>query len=59
MKHNLVKVLALIVGIAILAACAPAAQAPAAEAPAAQAPAAAEPAQKELYIYGSAMGNLE
>ena len=59
MKHSVTKLLALILGIAILAACAPAAQAPAAEAPAAQAPAAAEPAEKELYIYVSAMGNLE
>jgi ribose transport system substrate-binding protein len=59
MKHHLLRVLALILGIAILAGCAPAAPAPAAEAPAAQAPAAAEPAEKELYIYVSAMGNLE
>jgi ribose transport system substrate-binding protein len=59
MKHNLLKVLALILGIALLAGCAPAAPAPAAEAPAAQAPAEQANAPKELYIYVSAMGNLE
>jgi len=70
MKHGLVKVLGLLLAVAVLAACAPAAsqapaaqapatQAPAAQAPATQAPAAQAPASDELYIYVSAMGNLE
>ncbi len=54
MKHSIMKVVGLLLAVAVLAACAPAAQAPAA-----QAPAAAAPAAKELYIYVSAMGNLE
>src|SRR5512143_49597 len=59
MKHSLVKVLGLLLAVAVLAACAPAAPAPAAQAPAAQAPAVQAPASDELYIYVSAMGNLE
>jgi len=54
MKHRTMKILGLVLAVAILAACAPAAQPPAAEAPAVQAP-----ASDELYIYVSAMGNLE
>jgi ribose transport system substrate-binding protein len=54
MKNSIIKVLSLVLTIVILAACAPAPQAPAAEAPAAQ-----KPASDELYIYVSAMGNLE
>lgn len=59
MKHISLTVLSLILAVAVLAACAPAAPAPAAEAPAAEAPAAEAPASDELYIYVSAMGNLE
>jgi ribose transport system substrate-binding protein len=64
MKHWIIRVLGVTLAVAMLAACAPAAApAPAAEAPAAAAPAAAEPAvapaSDELYIYVSAMGNLE
>ena len=64
MKHRIIRVLGVTLAVAMLAACAPAAApAPAAEAPAAAAPAAAEPAvapaSDELYIYVSAMGNLE
>lgn len=57
MKRKVWQVLGLMLVVAMLAACAPAAQAPAAEAPAAEAP--AQSGAKELYIYVSAMGNLE
>ncbi len=56
MKSKIWQVLGLILVLSMLAACAPTAQAPAAQAPAAQAPA---DTSKELYIYVSAMGNLE
>jgi len=57
MKHRIIRVLGVVLAVAMLAACAPAAApAPVAEAPAAAAPAATS---DELYIYVSAMGNLE
>jgi len=69
MKHRIMQVLGLVLAAALLAACAPAANAPAAQAPAAQEPAAQAPAAQapavaapksdELYIFVSAMGNLE
>ena len=54
MKHRIRQVLGLLLAVAILAACAPAAQAPAA-----QAPVVAAPKSDQLYIFVSAMGNLE
>src|SRR5512136_529113 len=65
MKNRMMKVFGLLLIVAILAACAPATKAPATSAPATNAPATSAPAvvQKpyanELYIYVSAMGNLE
>jgi ribose transport system substrate-binding protein len=63
MKRRIIHVLSLVLALAVLVACAPAAPAPAAEAPAAVAPAAApaavSPNADELYIFVSAMGNLE
>lgn len=60
MKNRMMKVFGLLLIVAILAACAPATQAPATSAPATSAPAVVEkPFANELYIYVSAMGNLE
>jgi ribose transport system substrate-binding protein len=54
MKHRIMQVIGLLLTVAILAACAPAAKAPATAAPVV--PAATS---NELYIFVSAMGNLE
>lgn len=56
MTRRIWQVLGVLLVLSMLAACAPQAPAPAAQAPAAQAPA---DTSKELYIYVSAMGNLE
>jgi len=57
MKHRIIQLFSLMLVVAMLAACGPKTAAPATVAPA---PAAAEkPYANELYIYVSAMGNLE